>query len=420
MKKMRFIALLLIFAISTNAYAVSVKDLDQKLWSKAKQLTYDSILVDGHNDITTPMYDADYDIGLPSAGKYHTDLFRMKEGGISAEFFSIYVSGDYAKTGGSARRAMDLIDTVYRACEKYPNKMMLSASVDDIRRAKKQGKIAALMGIEGGHAIEDSLQALRLFYRMGVRYMTLTHNNTNSWADAARGEKKHGGLTKFGEEVVREMNRIGMLIDVSHVSDDTMNDVFDVSTAPVIASHSSCFHFSAHPRNVNDDLLRRLKKNGGVIMINFYNAFIDQSYWDASRERDGKLKPQLDALETKYKDNPQKLQEESAKLYAANPIEIPNFTKIVDHIDYVVKVAGIDHVGIGSDFDGGITLPLGIDGADDMPLITYELMKRGYTEKDIRKVLGDNFLRVFTEVEKRADIKSRKISGDGSLMKIGG
>ena len=412
--------LIFVFVISTTVQGSTIKDLDQKLWNKAKQLTYNSVLVDGHNDITTPMYDADYDIGLSSVGKYHTDLFRMKEGGISAEFFSIYVSGDYAKTGGSARRAMDLIDTVYRACEKYPNKLMFSTSVDDIRKAKKQNKIAALMGIEGGHAIEDSLQALRLFYRMGVRYMTLTHNNTNNWADAARGEKKHNGLTKFGEEVVREMNRLGMLIDVSHVSDDTMNDVFDVSTAPVIASHSSCFHFSAHPRNVNDDLLRRLKKNGGVIMINFYNAFIDQSYWDASRERDRKLRPQIDELEAKYKDNPEKLREESAKLYAENPITIPNFTRIVDHIDYVVKVAGIDHVGIGSDFDGGITLPLGIDGADDMPLITYELMKRGYTEKDIRKVLGDNFLRVFTEVEKRADIKSRKISGDGSLMRIGG
>lgn len=389
------------------------------LWRKAKEIHFTSILVDGHNDITTPMYDNDYDIGVSSVGKYHTDLFRLKEGGITAEFFSIYVDGKYAKEGGSARRAMDLIDTVYRATEKYPDKLQLSASVADIKNAKKKGKIAALMGIEGGHAIEDSLQALRLFYRMGVRYMTLTHNNTNNWADAARGEKKHGGLTKFGEEVVKEMNRLGMLVDVSHVADETAMDVFAVSGSPVIASHSSCFHFSAHPRNMNDELLRGMKKNGGVVMVNFYNAFIDQKYWDESKARDQRLKPQIDALNAQYKDNPQQLEVEIAKLYAANPIDLPSYTRIVDHIDHIVKIAGIDHVGIGSDFDGGITLPNGIDGAEDMPLITYELLKRGYSEADVRKILGGNFMRVFTEVEKKANPATRKISGEGSLMRIG-
>jgi membrane dipeptidase len=388
------------------------------LWKKAKDIHFSSILVDGHNDITTPMYDADYDIGVSSVGKYHTDLFRLKEGGITAEFFSIYVDGKYVKEGGSARRAMDLIDTVYRATEKYPDKLQLSGSVADIRNAKKKGKIAALMGIEGGHAIEDSLQALRLFYRMGVRYMTLTHNNTNNWADAARGEKKHGGLTKFGEEVVKEMNRLGMIVDISHVADETAMDVYAVSTAPVIASHSSCYHFSAHPRNMNDDLLRGIKKNGGVVMVNFYNAFIDQKYWDASKERETRLKPQFEELNAKYKDNPQQLEIETAKLYAANPIDLPSYTRIVDHIDHIVKIAGVDHVGIGSDFDGGITLPNGIDGAEDMPLITFELLKRGYSEADVRKILGGNFLRVFTEVEKRASPATRKISGDGSLMRI--
>lgn len=415
------IVLLLIFAF-TAAPVVRAETFAEKrasaLWAKTKNIHYSSILVDGHNDITTPMYDFDYDIGVSSQGKYHTDLFRLKEGGVTAEFFSIYVDGKYAKEGGSARRALDLIDTVYRAAEKYPDKLQLSNSVADIRNAKKRGKIAALMGIEGGHAIEDSLQTLRVFYRLGARYMTLTHNNTNNWADAARGEKKHGGLTKFGEEVVREMNRLGMAVDISHVADETVADVFAVSKAPVIASHSSCFHFSAHPRNMNDDLLKGMKKNGGVIMVNFYNAFLDQKYWDESKARDVRLKPELDALAEKYKNDLPTLEAETAKLYAANPVALPSYTKIVDHIDYIVKVAGVDHVGIGSDFDGGITLPEGIDGADDLPLITFELLKRGYSEKDVRKILGENFLRVLTEVEKRAATDSRKISGDGSLMRI--
>jgi membrane dipeptidase len=392
--------------------------LNAALWRKALNIHRASILVDGHNDITTPMYDFDYDIGVASKGKYHTDLFRMKEGGITAEFFSIYVSGDYAKKGGSARRAMDLIDTVYRAVENHPDKLMLSTTVADIHKAKKQGKIAALMGIEGGHAIEDSLQSLRLFYRLGVRYMTLTHNNTNNWADAARGEKKHNGLTPFGKDVVREMNRLGMLVDVSHVADKTVSDVFEVSSAPVIASHSSCYHFSAHPRNINDDLIKGFKKNGGVIMVNFYNAFLDQSYWEASRARDVKLKPQIDALEAKYKGDEAGLDEAMKKLYAENPINLPSYTKIIDHIDHIVKLAGVDHVGIGSDFDGGITLPEGIDGAEDMPLITYELLRRGYSEQDVKKILGGNFMRVLTQTEKIAQINRRKISGDGNLRKI--
>ena len=211
---------------------------DEKLWQKALKLHRSAIVVDTHNDITTMMVDDDYDIGQSSVGKYHTDLARMKEGGLTAEFFSVYVDRKYAEQGGAARRAMDQIDWVYRAVERYPQQLMLATTVADIRRAKKQGKVAALMGIEGGHALENSLFALRDFYRLGVRYMTLTHNNANDWADSNR-EAKHNGLTEFGREVVREMNRIGMLVDVSHVADKTMSDVLDISTAPIIASHSS-------------------------------------------------------------------------------------------------------------------------------------------------------------------------------------
>ncbi|MBA2734473.1 MAG: membrane dipeptidase, partial [Acidobacteria bacterium] len=269
---------------------------DERLWKEALKIQRKSIVVDTHNDITGMMIDDGYDLGTSSVGKYHTDLARMKEGGLTAEFFSIYVDRKYAKDGGSARRALDQIDLVYRAAERYPDKMMMATSVADIRRAKKQDKIAALMGIEGGHAIENSLMALRDFYRLGVRYMTLTHNNTNDWADACCDTSRHNGLSDYGRDVVREMNRLGMFVDVSHVSDKTMSDVLDVSTAPVIASHSSARALNSHLRNIPDDLLRRIAKNGGVVMVNFYPVFIDQKALDANKERNERLKPQLDAL----------------------------------------------------------------------------------------------------------------------------
>jgi membrane dipeptidase len=392
---------------------------DERVWREAQRIHRKSIVVDTHNDITSMMVDEDYDIGTPSVGKYHTDLARMKQGGLTAEFFSIYVDKKYATAGGgSARRALDQIDWVYRAAERYPNQLMMATTVADIRRAKKEGKVAALMGIEGGHAIENSLFALRDFYRLGVRYMTLTHNNTNDWADSARDEAKHNGLTDFGKEVVREMNRLGMLVDVSHVSDKTMADVLDISTAPIIASHSSAQALNNHPRNVSDELLRRIAKNGGVVMVNFYPSFIDQKHLDADRARDERLKSQLDALNTQYKDDPKRLAEETKKLYDADPLPPTPLSILIDHIVHIAKVAGIDHVGLGSDFDGVPSLPVGMEDISQLPNITYELLKRGYTEKDIRKVLGENFLRVFGEAERIARAASRNISGDGSLRRL--
>jgi membrane dipeptidase len=404
--------------ISANNNNPPTEQRDEKLWQRALKVHKSAILVDGHNDITSPMVDEDYDLGVSSVGRFHTDIARFKQGGMTGEFFSIYVDGGYATRGGSARRAMDLIDVVYRASEKYPKDLMMATSVADIRRAKKEGKVAALMGIEGGHAIEDSLYALRVFYRLGIRYMTLTHNNTNNWADAGRGEQKHNGLTDFGKEVVREMNRLGMLVDVSHVSDKTMSDALDVSAAPVIASHSSARALCNHSRNIPDELLKRIAKNGGVVMVNFYPAFIDQKYLDADRARDQKLAPQRNALRAQYKDDPKRLEEELNKLNAANPIPPAPLSALIDHIDHIAKVAGIDHVGIGSDFDGVPSLPEGITGVQDLPVITYELLKRGYSETDIKKVLGENFLRAFAEAERVAQIQKRKISGEGSLKKI--
>jgi membrane dipeptidase len=296
--------------------------------------------------------------------------------------------------------------------------LMLATTVADIRRAKAQNKIACLMGIEGGHAIENSLPTLREFYRLGVRYMTLTWNNTNDWADA-RGDKTHNGLTDFGREVVREMNRLGMLVDISHVSDKTMSDTLDVTKAPVIASHSSARALSNVARNIPDDLLRRIAKNGGVVQLNFYSYFIDQkTVGPQADERGARLKSQQEALATKYKDDPEKLAEESDKLEAANPLPPLPISKLIDHIDHIVKVAGIDHVGLGPDFDGANDFPEGARDVSMLPNITYELLKRGYTEPQIRKILGENLLRVMTQAELVSRRMSRSISGAGSTRRI--
>src|ERR1051326_2413926 len=359
---------------------------DERLWQRALAIHRKAIVIDSHNDITTPMTNDDYDLGGPPPVPYRTSLDRMKEGGLTAEFFSVYIKPEYVTKGGAARRTLDMIDSVYRAVERHPNDLMFATSVADIRRAKKQGKIAALMGIEGGHAIEDSLPTLREFYRLGVRYMTLTWNNTNKWADAGRGEKKHHGLSDFGKDVVREMNRLGMMVDVSHVSDETMSDALDVSKAPIIASHSSARALSNVPRNIPDDLLKRIAKNGGVVQVNFYSEFVDEkTVGPQSNERESRLKAQQAAIDAKYKDDPERRGEESDKLEAANPLPPLPISKLIDHIDHIVKVAGIDHVGIGADFDGANDMPEGAQDVSMLPNITYELLKRGYSEQDIKK-----------------------------------
>ncbi|HVG37727.1 MAG TPA: membrane dipeptidase, partial [Pyrinomonadaceae bacterium] len=400
-------------SITATNTATPAGQRDERLWQRALRLQRASIVVDGHNDITTPMVDEDYDLGTPSAGRFHTDIARMKAGGLSAQFFSIYVDAKFVERGAAARRALEMIDLVHRAAERHPQDLMMATSVVDIRRAKKEGRIAALMGIEGGHAIEDSLLLLRDFYRLGVRYMTLTHNNTNNWADAGRGEARHNGLSDFGKEVVREMNRLGMLVDVSHVSDKTMSDVLDVSAAPIIASHSSARALSDHSRNIPDDLLRRIAKNNGVVMVNFYPVFIDQKALEADRARDERLKTQLDALKERYRDDEKKLQEETKKLYDADPLPETPLSVLIDHIDHIAKVAGVDHVGLGSDFDGVPSLPQGIKDVSQLPNITYELLRRGYSDGDVKKILGDNLLRVLGDAERVARSAGRTISGDG-------
>lgn len=386
---------------------------DGRLWREALRIHRSAIVVDGHNDITTAMVDDDYDLEVPSHGKHHTDLARMKKGGLSAQFFSVYVSQKFATNGGAARRALEMIDGVNRAVERNRKDLSLATSVSEIRRAKRQGKIAALLGIEGGAAIENSLAALRGFYRLGARYMTLTHMHPTDWADSSTAPARHNGLTEFGKAVVAEMNRLGMMVDVSHVSDKTMSDVLDISTAPVIASHSSARELSFHPRNIPDDLLRRVATNGGVVMVNFFTAYIDPRV----RQRYDQLQSQVDALRIKFKDDRERLREERKKLFASKLPPTP-LTVLIEHIEHIAKVAGFDHVGLGSDFDGISSLPEGIQDVSQFPNITYELLVRGHCEKDIRKILGENLLRAFSEVEQVARAKGQTISGDGTRLRF--
>jgi membrane dipeptidase len=415
---------LILFTVSIGAAQTMPAGADPKIWAQALRIHRSSIIVDGHNDIPSPMVDDNFDLATNSVGMnhptdgtpYHTDLARFKKSGITGEFFSIYVGGDTWQAGHAMARAMDLIDATYREVEKHPQQLMQCTTAADIRRAKKLNKVCVLMGIEGGYAIENSLYALRNFYRLGIRYMTLTHNVSHDWADAHRGEVKNNGLSDFGKEVVREMNRLGMLIDISHVSVKVMNDVLDVSKAPIIASHSSARGISDHTRNVPDDVLKRVAKNGGVIMINFYPSFLDERTNREENERSARLKPQLDALRERFKNDQHGYQDAERKLLADNPIYVTPYTRIVDHIDHIKKVAGIDYVGIGSDFDGVPFLPAGMNGMEDLALVTYEMLRRGYTEVEIRKVLGENFLRAFSQAEKVAG--NRQISGQGSLVKF--
>jgi len=398
-------------------------DADPVLWQRALSIHRKAIIVDGHNDITSPMVDEDFDLASNSLGRFHsdgdpfhTDLNRMKASGVTGEFFSIYVGGQTWREGRAMVRAMDLIDATYREVERHPEQLSMCTSANDIRQAKKSGKICVLMGIEGGYAIENSLYALRNFYRLGVRYMTLTHNVSHDWADAHRDTPKNNGLSDFGKEVVREMNRLGMLVDISHVSVKVMNDVLDVTKAPIIASHSGARGVADHTRNIPDDVLRRIAKNGGVVMINFYPSFLDERTNREENERAARLRKQFEELREKYKNDRSAYNEAELKLLAENPIYVAPYTRIVDHIEHIKKIAGIDYVGLGSDFDGVPMLPAGMNGMEDLVLVTYEMLRRGYSEIEIRKVLGLNFLRVFDRAEQIAG--KRKISAGGSLVKF--
>ena len=395
-----FRSLLFLCVCLLGATAMLVTAQSENVSEKAKKLHFSSIVVDTHDDTTQRLLDPHFDITVPHTDG-NIDLPRMRDGGLTAIFFSIWIDGKIMGPE-AVKQALDQIDAVREMVRKHPNDFILATSADDVREAKKQHKIAALMGVEGGHMIGNDLSVLRTFAALGVRYMTLTHMVNNEWADSSTAKPEHNGLTDFGKNVVREMNRLGMIVDISHVSDKTFYDALEVSKAPIFASHSSCRALCNAARNMTDDMIRDLAKHGGVMQINYHVGFLSQEFRDYEAAHPEAEKEIHDEVQKRCGTN------QGCNLTAGDQIvremmkqgKLPKveWTTIVDHIDHAVKVGGIDHVGLGSDFDGAV-MPLGMEDATHLPQITDALMKRGYSDADIRKILGENTLRVLTEVQ---------------------
>ena len=364
-------------------------------------------LIDSHNDVPSFVLDTNFDIGSKT-NTWHTDISRLKGGGVGAQFFVVYVAGDYVEGNRSAHRALEMIDAVKtRIVSKYPVDFQWAASVKDIEDARKQGKIAALIGLEGGHAIQDSLALLRQFYALGVRYMTLTHSNTNHWADSS-GDianakvQHHNGLTPFGKEVVREMNRLGMMVDISHVSDKTFWDALEVSRAPIFASHSSSRTIAKAGRNMTDEMIVALAKKGGVVQVNFNCGFVSNRFAAAQAAESPKIAARVkeDAKGRKLGEIEDMLLTNKARLdLGTTRATLP---ELVEHIEHIKKIAGIDAIGIGSDFNGVTCVPQGLDDVSKYPNLTRALLDRGYTAEDIGKIYSGNLLRVMRGVEAAA------------------
>jgi membrane dipeptidase len=402
---LRAVATLSLLLLSvTNTFAAEPTN-PKKMDAQVKAITKSAILIDTHNDIPSFTIDG-ADIG--AAPKNHTDIPRLRQGGVGAVFFSVYVDAKYVNGNHAANRALQMIDTVYHdIINRYPNDFMLALSADDIEKAHRKHKIAALMGIEGGHAIEDSPRLLRDYYKLGVRYMTLTHFNTNNWADSSGdiddpAVQHHNGLTPFGKDVVREMNRLGMMVDISHVADKTFYDALETSQAPIIASHSACRAVTNVPRNMTDDMIVALAKKGGVIQINIYCSFISQRSADAMERLH--LHERSQALQKQYASDPAKLKSELDALAEEEKRAQVRATlaDVVAHIDHARQVAGIDAIGIGSDFDGITCAPEGLDDVSKFPNLTRALLEKGYSRSDIKKIYGGNTLRVMRQVQKVA------------------
>lgn len=370
--------------------------------ARAKRIHFSSLVLDTHIDVTPKLQGAWKFEERHSTG--HIDLPRMKEGGLNGLFFSIFMPG--TTTGPKAvNDALQRIAAVHKLAADLPDKIMLCRTAADIRLAHRQGKIAGLMGMEGGHMINSSLPVLRMYAELGVRYLTLTHSVNTEWADSSGDQPKHNGLNDFGKEVVRELNKLGVMVDISHVSDKTFWDALEVSKAPMIASHSSCRSISGHPRNMTDEMIKALAAKGGVIQINYLDSFIDPELFAYSQ----KTQVLQRELRQKYQNEPReiafpKIREEIAAQFGAPPKA--SWERIVEHIDYAVKLVGTDHVGLGSDFDGG-SMPEGMEDCTKLPKITEALLKKGYKESDIKKILGLNTVRLLADVE-RASNQLRK------------
>ena len=379
------------------AAAVTADDLA----TRAKKLHFSCIVVDTHDDTTQRFLDGKFDLG-PRNSAGSIDIPRMREGGLGAIFFSIWMPSKI--TGPEAvDRALVQIDAIREQVRKHPADLMLATTAAEVREAHKQGKIAALMGVEGGHMINSSLPVLRTYAALGVRYMTLTHSGNDEWADSSTDKPVHNGLTEFGKDVVREMNRLGMMVDISHVSDKTFYDALEVSKAPLLASHSSCRAICDAPRNMTDQMMKDLAAKGGVIQINYHVGFLSQEFRNAEKSNPELEKAIADEVHNRCGES------EGCQLIEGDRItreyvekgQLPrvSFEKIIEHIDHAVKVAGIEHVGLGSDFDGA-NMPYGMEDATKLPAVTEALLQKGYSEGDVRKILGENTLRLMADVQR--------------------
>jgi len=394
-------ALLLVAVCASSVCVAGLAISADSISEKARKLHFSSIVVDTHDDTTQRFLDGKFDLGTGSATG-SIDIPRMRQGNLSAIFFSIWMPSKV--TGPEAvNRALVQIDAVREQVRKHSNDMVLATTAAEVREARKQGKIAALMGVEGGHMINANLGVLRSYAALGVRYMTLTHSGNDEWADSSTDKPVHNGLTDFGKDVVREMNRLGVIVDISHVSDKTFYDALEVSKAPLFASHSSCRAICDAPRNMTDQMMKDLAAKGGVVQINYHVGFLSQEFRDAEKA-DPEINRAISAeVMKRCGDN------EGCQLIEGDRItreyveqgKLPRveFGKIIEHIDHAVKVAGVDHVGLGSDFDGA-NMPYGMEDATKLPKITEALLQKGYSEGDVRKILGENTLRVMTEVER--------------------
>jgi len=381
------------------ASAPAGKEARIVLTEEALRIHRSGLLIDGHNDLLWQIrkkggssFDQ-LDIGRPQP-ELHTDIPRLRQGGMGGQFWAIYVPPATQHTGGAAKQALEQFDLFDRMMARYPDTFELALTADDIERIHKAGRIASLIGVEGGHMIENSLDNLALFHRRGARYLGLTHSESNDWADSGTDTARHGGLTPFGEQVIRELNRLGMLVDLAHVSADTMRDAIRVSRAPVIVSHAAAHAVAPHGRNVPDDVLRLIAGNGGVVMVTFFPGYAHPEGVRAMAE----YFEQERAIRARHPEP-----DDYAKAWQAwkdgHPIPPGDVGMVVDHIDHVVRVAGIDHVGLGSDFDGVGIMPIQLEDVSGYPFITQELLNRGYGERDIHKIMGANLLRVLRGVE---------------------
>ncbi|HUE43786.1 MAG TPA: dipeptidase [Candidatus Sulfotelmatobacter sp.] len=415
MRSARAIATLAIAAaclVATNALVrtphatVSADDVA----ARAHRLHFSTYVIDTHDDTTQRFLSKS---GFDLSKRYtdgSIDIPRMKEGGMNGIFFSIWIDG---KTMGpqAIQQALDQIDLVRTNVAKFPKDIVLARTAEDVRRAHAQNKIGALMGVEGGHMIGNDIHIVNIFADLGVRYMTLSHFYNTEWSDSSTDKPAHNGLTDFGKEVVREMNRQGIMVDISHVSDKTFYDALEVSKAPLIASHSSCRAICDHVRDMSDDMIKALAAKGGVIQINYEKSFIDQAYKDAYAKATGGVVANIDNLKKKCGDDGECFEKEMKRieeqLIAEGKLPRVTWEKVVEHIDHAVKLVGADHVGLGSDFDGA-NMPEGLEDASKLPIITEALLRKGYSDSDVRKILGENTLRVMEAAEKvSAEMKAQ-------------